>query len=197
MIRSETSTQPNRHPMHWVPSLYFVEGLPYFVVATIAGLMFKSMGVGNDKIAYWTGLLGFVRVVKPLWSPFLETITSKKAIVATFQFAGAASLGLVALVLRLPEYFATAIALLGLVAIASATHDIAADGLYIASLSSKQQAQYAGWQGGFYNVTRFFSLGRLVMLAGYFEQRMAVANAWMIIFSLLGLIILLLGLYHL
>ena len=197
MIRSDVPVPPNPRPMRWVPSLYFVEGLPYFVVATIAGLMFKSMGVGNDKIAYWTGMLGFVWVVKPLWSPFLETIPNKKAIVVTFQFAGGASLGLVALALQLPDYFAAAISLLGLVAIASATHDIAADGLYIASLSSKQQAQYAGWQGGFFNVARFFSLGGLVMLAGYFEQRMALANAWMIIFGLLGLIMLLLGLYHL
>ena len=191
------SPSPLRHPMLWVPSLYFAEGLPYFVVATIAGLMFKSMGVGNDQIAHWTGLLGFVWVFKPLWSPFLETVSSKKSIVVAFQFAGAATLGLVAVALQLPAYFAATIALLGLVAIASATHDIAADGLYIASLTGKEQAQYAGWQGGFFNVARFFSLGGLVILAGYFEQRMAVASAWAIIFGMLGLIMLVLGLYHL
>ncbi len=101
-----------------------------------------------------------------------------------------------ALALHLPNYFAVSIALLGLVAIASATHDIAADGLYIASLSSTQQATYAGWQGGFYNVARFFSLGGLVVLAGYFEKRMAVAQAWSLIFGMLAISMLLLAIYH-
>lgn len=185
------------HPALWVPTLYFAEGLPYFVVATIAGLMYKSMGMGNDQIALWTGMLGFVWVFKPLWSPFLEAARSKKAIVLLFQFFGGASLGLVALALHLPNYFAVSIALLGLVAISSATHDIAADGLYIASLSSTQQATYAGWQGGFYNVARFFSLGGLVVLAGYFEKRMPVAQAWSLIFGMLGVSMLLLAIYHL
>jgi PAT family beta-lactamase induction signal transducer AmpG len=191
-----SETIPRRSPILWVPTLYFAEGLPYFVVATIAGLMYKSLGVGNDQIAHWTGLLGFVWVVKPLWSPFLEAARSKKSIVLLFQFIGGASLGLVALALHLPSYFAASIALLGLVAIASATHDIAADGLYIASLTSKQQAAYAGWQGGFYNVARFFSIGGLVILAGYFEKRMAVAQAWTLIFGMLGAIMVVLSLYH-
>jgi PAT family beta-lactamase induction signal transducer AmpG len=188
--------RPEHHPALWVPTLYFAEGLPYFVVATIAGLMYKSMGVANDQIALWTGMLGFVWVFKPLWSPFLEAARSKKSIVLLFQFLGGAGLGLVALALHLPDYFAVSIALLGLVAIASATHDIAADGLYIASLSSTQQATYAGWQGGFYNVARFFSLGGLVVLAGYFEKRMAVAQAWSLIFGMLAMSMLLLAIYH-
>jgi PAT family beta-lactamase induction signal transducer AmpG len=188
--------KPEHHPALWVPTLYFAEGLPYFVVATIAGLMYKSMGMANDQIALWTGMLGFVWVFKPLWSPFLEVARSKKSIVLLFQFLGGAGLGLVALALHLPDYFAVSIALLGLVAIASATHDIAADGLYIASLSSTQQATYAGWQGGFYNVARFFSLGGLVVLAGYFEKRMAVAQAWSLIFGMLAMSMLLLAIYH-
>eukprot|EP01036_Dinobryon_divergens_P055378 gene55378-73959_t len=55
-------------------------------------------------------------------------------------------------------------AMLALVAICSATHDIGCDGLYIASLTEKQQAGYAGWQGAFFNAGRFISLGGLVIL---------------------------------
>jgi len=185
-----------RSPILWVPTLYFAQGLPYFVVATIAGLMYKSRGVSNEQIAWWTGALGFVWVFKPLWSPFLETFRSKKRIVLAFQFVGGLSLGLVALTLPLPSYFGYTIALLALVSICSATHDIAADGTYIANLSSKQQAAYAGWQGGFFNVARFFSMGGLVILAGYLEKRMDVAHAWMIIFGLLAAIMVALSLYH-
>ena len=192
-----TESQPRRtHPILWVPTLYFAEGLPYFVVALIAGLMYKSRGVSNEQIAWYTGLLGWMWVVKPLWSPFLEAFRSKKVIVITFQFLGGISLGLVALVLPMSSYFAYSLVALALVSVASATHDIAADGLYIASLSSKEQAAYAGWQGGFYNVARVFSLGGIVILAGFLEARLGVSQAWMIVFFGLALILILLSLYH-
>ncbi len=188
---------PSRSPMSWVPTLYLAEGLPFYAVALIAGLMYKSLGVPNEQIARWTGLLGFAWVFKPLWSPLLEAAPSKKSMVVLFQACSAVGLGLTALALQLPAYFALSIALLALVAISAATHDIAADGLYIASLSDKQQAAYAGWQGAFFNAAKFMSLGGLVILAGYFEKRMPVANAWMLIFGSLALMMATLALYHL
>ncbi len=186
-----------RSPMQWVPTLYFAEGLPFYAVALIAGLMYKSMGVANDQIARWTGLIGLAWVFKPLWSPLLEAAASKKAMVVLFQFVGAAALGLVALSLQLPSWFALSIGLLALAAFAAATHDIAADGLYIASLSRKQQAAYAGWQGAFFNAAKFISLGGLVILAGHLEKRMDAAHAWSIIFGLAGAMMAGLALYHL
>ena len=101
-----------RSPMFWVPTLYLAEGLPFYAVALIAGLMYKSLGVPNDQIARWTGLIGLAWVFKPLWSPFLEAAPSKKLIVIVFQFVSAAGLGLVALAMQLPVYFAASIAVL-------------------------------------------------------------------------------------
>jgi PAT family beta-lactamase induction signal transducer AmpG len=194
---TDTTAASKRSPMFWVPTLYLAEGLPFYAVALIAGLMFKSLGVPNDQIARWTGLVGLAWVFKPLWSPFLEAAPSKKLIVIVFQFVSSAGLGLVALALQLPVYFAASVAVLALVAFSAATHDIAADGLYIASLSAKQQAAYAGWQGAFFNAAKFMSLGGLVILAGYLEKRMAVASAWTIIFTLLAAMMAALALYHL
>ena len=175
-----TETTASSHPMRWVPTLYLAEGLPFYAVALVAGLMYKSLGIPNEQIARWTGLIGLAWVFKCLWSPFLEAASSKKLIVVSFQLIGGVCLGLVALSLQLPTYFALSIALLGVVAIASATHDIAADGLYIASLSNKQQAAYAGWQGAFFNAAKFISLGGLVILAGHLEKQMDAQHAWMI-----------------
>jgi len=175
-----------RHPLAWVPSLYLAQGLPFYSVALVAGLMFKSMGVPNEQIARWTGLLGLAWVFKALWSPFLELFRSKKRIVVVLQIAGGFALGALALGLQLPAWFALAIALLGVVSLASSTHDIAADGLYIASLSAKQQAAYAGWQGAFFNGAKFLSLGGLVILAGHLEQRVGAQLAWSTVFGLLG-----------
>jgi PAT family beta-lactamase induction signal transducer AmpG len=187
---------PVRHPLAWVPSLYLAQGLPFYSVALVAGLMFKSMGVPNEQIARWTGVLGLAWVFKALWSPFLELFRSKKRIVVTLQIAGGAALGALALALQLPAWFALAIVLLGVVSLASSTHDIAADGLYIASLSPKQQAAYAGWQGAFFNGAKFLSLGGLVILAGHLEQRAGPQLAWSTVFGLLGALMAALGLYH-
>jgi MFS transporter, PAT family, beta-lactamase induction signal transducer AmpG len=185
-----------RHPLAWVPSLYLAQGLPFYSVALVAGLMFKSMGVPNEQIARWTGLLGLAWVFKALWSPFLELFRSKKRIVVVLQLTGGLALAALALVLQLPAWFALAIALLGVVSLASSTHDIAADGLYIASLSAKQQAAYAGWQGAFFNGAKFLSLGGLVILAGHLEQRAGPQAAWATVFGLLGALMAALGLYH-
>ncbi len=190
--------QPERtpHPLAWVPSLYLAQGLPFYSVALVAGLMFKSMGVSNEAIGHWTGMLGFAWVFKALWSPFLELARSKKSVVVFFQLLGGAALGMLALALQLPSWFALSIALLAVVAMASSTHDIAADGLYIASLDARQQAAYAGWQGAFFNGAKFLSLGGLVILAGHLEQRFGAAPAWSTVFGLLGALMAALGLYH-
>jgi PAT family beta-lactamase induction signal transducer AmpG len=185
-----------RHPLSWVPSLYLAQGLPFYSVALVAGLMFKSMGVPNEQIARWTGVLGLAWVFKALWSPFLELFRSKKRIVVSLQVTGGIALGVLALALQLPAWFALAIALLGVVSLASSTHDIAADGLYIASLSAKQQAAYAGWQGAFFNGAKFLSLGGLVILAGHLEQKVGPQAAWATVFGLLGALMAGLGLYH-
>ncbi len=191
-----TPETARRHPMSWVPTLYLAQGLPFYAVALIASLMYKSLGVPNDQIARWTGLLGFAWVFKCLWSPFLERARSKKFLVVIFQLLGGTCLGVVALTLQLPSYFAMSIALLAVVSIASATHDIAADGLYIASLSNKQQAEYAGWQGAFFNAAKFLSFGGLLYLAGHLEKSIGVKNAWMAVFGVLGALMIILGLYH-
>ncbi|MBT9491268.1 MAG: MFS transporter [Paucibacter sp.] len=186
---STPSTATTRSPISWVPSLYFVQGMQFFVVMLLAGLMFKNMGVPNDQIARWTGLLGLAWAIKPLWSPFLELTRSKKTVVVATQFTGAAGLALMALAVQMPMYFAASIAVLFLIAYAAATHDIACDGLYLASLDSKQQAAYAGWQGAFFNASKFLTLGGLLVLAGQLEKGLGVFNAWSVIFVMLALLL--------
>jgi PAT family beta-lactamase induction signal transducer AmpG len=183
-------------PAAWVPTLYFAEGIPFFAVSLLAGILYKRLGLGNDVIALYTKLLLLPWSLKPLWSPLLEMFKTKKYFVVLLQLLGGVSLGLIALCLPLPGYFLYTIGLFAVVAFCSSTHDIAADGLYIASLSGKEQAAYAGWQSGFYSVARLFSQGGLIILAGYLEARMDVPHAWMAIFAAMGLILVALSLYH-
>jgi len=185
-----------RHPLTWVPTLYLAQGLPFYAVALVAGQMLKSMGVPNDQIARWTGLLGLAWAFKALWSPFMELAPSRRLAVVACQLIGGACLALVALALQLPMWFALCIALLAIVSLASSTHDIVADGIYIASLDAREQAAYAGWQGAFFNAAKFISLGGLLILAGALEEQLGIEAAWTTVFLLLGGLMALLGLYH-
>jgi PAT family beta-lactamase induction signal transducer AmpG len=137
-MESDNMRTSTRHPLVWVPSLYFAQGLPFAVVAIMASIMYKKLGMSNEDIAYWTGLLGFAWVFKPLWSPLLEMAGSKKKLVVIFQILGGVAMLAVALSLRQPGFFTFSIGLLSLVAFASATHDIASDGSYICNLSQQQ-----------------------------------------------------------
>ncbi|HUB78290.1 MAG TPA: MFS transporter [Bryobacteraceae bacterium] len=186
----------HRPPFSWVPTLYFAEGIPFFAVSLIAGILYKRLGMANDVIALYTKLLLLPWSLKPLWSPLLEMFKTKKYFVVLMQLAGGVSLALIGLCLPLPAYFLYTIILFAVVAFCSSTHDIAADGLYIASLSPKEQAAYAGWQSGFYSVARLFSQGGLIILAGFLEARTDLPHAWMAIFASMGAILILLGLYH-
>ena len=196
LVAAPVHHAPRRHPLSWVPTLYLAQGLPFYAVALVAGQMLKSMGVPNDQIARWTGLLGLAWAFKALWSPFLELAPSRRMAVVTCQIFGGACLALVALALQLPMWFAVCLALLAIVSLASSTHDIVADGIYISSLTSREQAAYAGWQGAFFNAAKFLSLGGLLILAGELEERFGIASAWTVVFLLLGGLMVTLGLYH-
>ncbi len=183
-------------PLRWIPTLYFAQGLPFFVVMAISVVMYKNLGISNDDITYWTSTIGLAWVFKPAWSPLLEAFKSKKKIVVLFQLIGAATLGLCAFAVQTPSFFFLTIALLAVIAVAAATHDIACDGLYIMSLSTTDQAKYAGWLGAFFNGAKLFSTGGMLWLAGYLEQKIGIKTAWSVIFAILGGLMFVLALYH-
>jgi PAT family beta-lactamase induction signal transducer AmpG len=185
-----------RHPARWVPTLYFAEGVPFFAVSLLAAILYKRLGLPNDTIALYTSWLLLPWSLKPLWSPLLEMFKSQKFFVVVLELAGGLTLALIAFALPLPKYFGYTIALFTIVAFCSSTHDIAADGLYIASLPAREQAAYAGWQGSFFNLARLFSQGGLVIIAGLLEARFGLKHAWMAIFLAMGLVLAGLGFYH-
>jgi PAT family beta-lactamase induction signal transducer AmpG len=48
-----------RHPALWVPTLYTAEGLPFVVVNVVSVLMYKSFGLADAQIAFFTSLVAF------------------------------------------------------------------------------------------------------------------------------------------
>ncbi len=195
----------NSSPLRWVPSAYFAMGMPFVVLNVVCVLMFKGLGIEDSRIALWTSIIMFPWTIKFLWSPFLEIFKTKKFFVVATQLISGVGFGLVALALHLPSFFAVSIAILAVIAMSGATHDIALDGLYMAELSQQDQAKYIGWQGAFYNLAKLLATGLLVYIAGMLMEFYRAAGAteieaalpaWTIIISVCGIILLVLGLYH-
>jgi PAT family beta-lactamase induction signal transducer AmpG len=187
----------NNKPASWVPTLYFAEGLPFVATSVVSVLMYKSLGLSDSEIAFFTTLVMWPWTLKPLWSPFLEMFKTKKYFVVGTQFIGGVAFGILALTLPLSGFLQYSLVMFVIIAFNSATHDIAADGVYINSLSVDQQSKYVGWQGAAYNAAKILSQGALVYLAGKLEVSLGITEAWMVVMSLFGIILLLLGLYHL
>ena len=191
-----SSKQRISNPAFWVPSVYFGMGLPFVAISVASVLMFTNMGISDSKIAFWTSLVMIPWTLKPLWSGFLEMFKTKKFFVVFTEILSGVLFGLIALSLPLPSFFTYSIALMGILAFSGATHDIAGDGVYLAFLDKKQQAQYIGWQGASYNIAKILTSGGLVYIAGSLESSVGVVQAWMVIMFICALIMLALGMYH-
>lgn len=183
-------------PISWISTLYFAMGLPFIAINTVAGLMYKNMGVTDTQITFWTALIMFPWTLKPLWSPFLEIYKTKRFFVILTQALIGITFALIALTLPFPKFFNYTIALFGIIALSGATHDIVADGVYLSALDATEQAKYIGWQGAFYNLAKILSGGILVYIAGLLEKSKGVTHAWMIIMGIYSLIMIVLAVYH-
>jgi hypothetical protein len=165
-MSSSNTEIKSRTPWAWVPSLYFSEGLPYIAIMTISTIMYKSLGVSNTRLAFYTSLLYLPWVLKPLWSPFVDIYSSKRRWILSTQFLMAIIFSLVSFFITTDLYFSATICMFWLLAFLSATHDISADAFYLISLSEYQQSWFVGIRNTFYRIAMITGQGGLVMLAG-------------------------------
>lgn len=180
-----------------MPSLYLLQGLPYVVVMTLSVVMYKNLGLSNTDIALYTSWLYLPWVIKPLWSPLVELLGTRRRWIWALQFVVGALLAMVALSLPTEHWLKLSLALLWLMAFASASHDIAADGYYLLALSTHQQATFVGIRSTFYRVAHIAGQGGLVVLAGELTERSGSAVlAWQAVMALLAVCFALVGAYH-
>ncbi len=185
------------HPWRWIPTLYFAQGLPYVVVLTLAVVMYKNLGVSNTDIALLTSWLYLPWVIKPLWGPLVDLLGTKRRWIVALQFVVGAALAGVALVVPAPAFLQATLVVFWLMAFASATHDIAADGFYMLAQPPAAQAAFVGVRSTFYRLAMIGGQGGLVYLAGHLAQRTGqVAQAWAWVFGLLALLFVWAAAYH-
>ena len=165
---------------------------------TVSVIMYKGLGISNTAIAFYTSWLYLPWVIKPLWSPLVDLLRTKRSWIVSLQFVIGAALAMIALTVPAPLLFRATLAIFWLLAFSSATHDIAADGFYLFALPPHQQAAFVGVRSTFYRLAMIAGQGGLVYLAGSLQETMGDARrAWAGVFFLLAALFVLAGLYHL
>lgn len=189
-------------PYAWVPSLYMGEALPFSAVMLLSLVMFKEMGMTDSQITLYTGWLGIPWVIKPVWSPIVDNLKTKRWWIVSMQFLMGVALAMVALTLPTAFWLKASLAVLMVIAFASATHDISADGFYIIALSDKDQELYVGVRNTFYRVGLVIGQGGLVLLVGYMQEGtfgawlQPMLSSWMAVFIIMAVLMVVLGVYH-
>jgi MFS transporter, PAT family, beta-lactamase induction signal transducer AmpG len=181
----------------WIPTLYFGQGLPYVAVMTLSVVMYKNLGLSNADIALYTSWLYLPWVIKPLWSPLVDLVRTKRVWILAMQLLVGAAFACVALTLPAAQYVRYTLAFFWLLAFASATHDIAADGFYMLALKQHEQAAFVGIRSTFYRCAMIFGQGALVWLAGTLTTHFGDAKTgWQIVFFVMGGLFVVLSLAH-
>lgn len=188
----------HRSPWTWVPSLYFAEGLPYVIVITLSVVMYKQLGLGNAEVAYYTGWFYLPWLIKPLWSPFVDLLRTKRWWIVAMQLLLGAGMAGIALTLPIENYLQWTLAIFWLMAFSSATHDVAADGFYMLALNDGQQSFFVGIRSTFYRLATLTGQGGILIVVDWLFRHYAdERQAWVVAFVVVSVLFLVLGLYHL
>ncbi len=194
------TTEPHptkRNPWAWIPTLYLAEGLPNALVASAAVVLYKNLGVSNAAIAFYTGWLYLPWVIKPLWSPVVDLLKTRRQWIWAMQLLVGAGLAGVALTIPAPHFFQLTLAFFWLLSFSSATHDIAADGFYMLATTEREQSFFSGVRSAFYRVATILAQGQLVILVGkIYAHNGSYPVAWSTAFALVAGIYLCFGVYH-
>lgn len=185
----------NRSPWFWVPTLYFAEGVPFFIVTSISVTLFAQLGVPNSEMALFTSLISLPWVLKPIWSPFVDVLRTKRWWVIVMQALMAVTVLLLAL-LAPKGHFTVALILFTVTAFCSATHDIAADGYYMLALNEHDQSAYVGLRSTFYRIANVFCQSLLLMLVGWLQKRTDISDSWMYALLLCSGLLCLITVWH-
>ncbi len=171
----------------WVLSAYFAEGLPFSLIHQVSSQVLTSWGARLEDIGL-TALLGVPGNLKFLWAPLVQARGQLRSwIVITQLGLAGCSIGLAALCTGRPVY--AFCAALMLMAIFTATHDIAVDGAYVSVLDERAQSRWSGLRIAAYRVALIFGGGGRVALAGQ--------TSWTLAFLVAALVFAAAALWHL
>lgn len=181
-----------------MPSLYFAEGLPYVIVITLSVVMYKQLGLGNAEVAYYTGWFYLPWLIKPLWSPFVDLLKTKRWWIVAMQLLMGVGMAGIAFTLPVDGWLSWTLAIFWLLAFSSATHDVAADGFYMMALDEGNQSFFVGIRSTFYRLATLAGQGGMLIVVDWLIRRYGnEREAWIMAFGVVALLFVLVGIYHL
>ena len=193
----EKTQTTQRNPWAWVPTLYFTEGLPNVVITVISLVMYKQLGLSNAEVAYYTGWLYLPWMFKPLWSPFVELIRTRRWWIVSTQLLMGVCMAGIAFTLPTSHFLQWTLAIFWLIAFSSATHDVAADGFYMMALEEGDQSFFVGIRSTFFRLAMIVGQGALLIMVDWFFGRFNDERvAWKMAFIIVAALLIIVGSYH-
>ena len=184
-------------PWLWVPTTFFMEGLPACMIMLVLAIMYKNFGISNSEITLYTGAMVLPWVIKPLWASLIDAIYTTRWWIYTMQVLVGIAFIVMALSLKTQNFLIFSLVVGWFIAFMSSSHDIAADGFYIQNLSPEQQSYFVGIQSATYNVGKIFATGLILMLCGVlYNINHNYVISWSICLVLVGCVCILMGVYH-
>jgi PAT family beta-lactamase induction signal transducer AmpG len=158
------------NPWLFVPVLYFMQSIPNILATESSVAIYKDLGVDNLKITFWTSIIGLPWSFKLFWGPLVDLNFTKRSWTVAMQVLITGSLAIAAAMIPTGNFFWWSLLALFFIAMFSATHDIACDGLYLMSLDKRRQAAFSGVMATCSRLGRMFISFGLLYAAGKFQS---------------------------
>jgi MFS transporter, PAT family, beta-lactamase induction signal transducer AmpG len=159
-------------PWGWVTTTYFAEGFPYTIVNSAADALFTVMGMSLSTLGLTT-LLHLPWNLKFLWGPFVDGYETKRRWLLATEVVLCGLLLVLTLAGGVDAPLGLLAAVFMVIAIISATHDIAIDGFYLEGLDPAGQSRYVGYRAAAFRLAMLAVNGPLMVIADAYGWRLA------------------------
>lgn len=157
---------------------------------------YKNLNASNEFIGLVTSLYYIPWTIKGLWSPLLEFHSTRRTWILITQALMVFWIAAIAVGTSQPYALELSLVLFMVLAVLSATQDIAIDGYYLDVLNKEKQAFFVGIRNTAYKVAWLFGQGGLVYLAGVTAKEHGVRGGWSLSFGICAVLMLLGVLIH-
>lgn len=186
-------------PWKYIPSLYFLEGLPYIIFNTVSVVLYANLGYTNDQIAFWTGWLYLPWILKMFWSPLVDGHSTKRRWLLGAQLVMTGVFLLIAALnawnsfyhsahIQNTTFFTLSLIVFFAGAFISATLDVATDGYYLLALDTPQQGYFVGIRTICFRLAMILGSGLLITATGAVAAYVPAYQNWTLMFIFLAVL---------
>lgn len=169
--------EKNIRAWFWIPTLYIAEAIAFVIITSVSVIMYQNLEVSNSEIIFYTSMLYFPWLIKPFWSPLIDSLGTKRNWVLFTQFLLAISFLIIAFLIQLPDFFQFTIIAFWIVSFIAATHDIAVDGFYLVALKESYSSLFIGLRNSFYKIILISTATLVIVFSNQIEKIFSVSPA--------------------